>query len=146
MARAEGSPVSENRAFGSGGGISNTGTVTLRGSTIDDNLSVAGVGNGGGGIFNSASGTASISNTVVSGNELLIPADGGGISNYGTLSLRDSTVSANSATSRGGGIYNSHTGDADLRETTVLNNTAPIGPGIFNDGGTMTIKDSTIQP
>ena len=82
----------------------------------------------------------------MSGNELLIPADGGGISNYGTLSLRDSTVSANSATSRGGGIYNSHTGDADLRETTVLNNTAPIGPGIFNDGGTMTIKDSTIQP
>jgi 5-methylcytosine-specific restriction endonuclease McrA len=28
----------------------------------------------------------------------------------------------------------------------VLDNTAPIGPGIFNDGGTMTIKNSTVQP
>ena len=62
------------------------------------------------------------------------------------MTLRDSTVSGNNAIDRGGGIYNSSTGTGTLTNSTVIGNTAPVGPGIFNDGGTMTIKDSTVQP
>jgi hypothetical protein len=140
------STVSDNGAFGPGGGIYNQGTVTLQDSTISDNESCC-VPSGGGGIYNSATGTMTLRNSTVSGNAAsLFALVGGGISNHGTLTLRDSTVSGNSAIERGGGIYNSSTGTGTLTNSTVIDNTAPVGPGIFNDGGTMTIKDSTVQP
>ena len=142
----QGSAVSNNGAFNSGGGISNSGTMTLRDSTVSDNLAVS---EGGGGIYNGAAGTTTMRNTMVSGNRALFggsPADGGGILNLGTLSLRDTTVSGNDASNRGGGIYNGATGSGTLTKSTVNGNTAPIGPGIFNDDGTLTIKDSAIQP
>jgi len=142
----QGSAVSNNGAFTSGGGIYNLGTVFLRDSTVSDNLAVS---EGGGGIYNGAAGTTTMINSMVSGNRATFggsPADGGGILNLGTLSLRDTTVSGNDAVNRGGGIYNGATGSGMLTKSTVNGNTAPIGPGIVNDGGTLTIKDSVIQP
>jgi hypothetical protein len=105
----------------SGGGIYNQGTLTLRDSSVTDNHTVA----HGGGIFNGST---------------------------GTTTLRKSTVSANSVAPAGffpdppsgGGIYNQ--GDLTLRSSTVSGNSAPTGPGIFNDGGTVTLKHSTVQP
>jgi hypothetical protein len=140
------STVSDNGAYGPGGGIANQGALTLQDSTVSDNL-VCCWDLGGGGIYNGATGTTTLRNSTVSGNAAsLFALVGGGISNHGTLTLRDSTVSANSAIERGGGIYNSSTGTGTLSHSTVIDNTAPVGPGIFNDGGTMTIKDSTVQP
>jgi len=43
----------------------------------------------------------------------------------------------------GGGIYNS--GALTLLGVTVTGNSGP-DPGLLNEGGTLTIKDSTIQP
>jgi hypothetical protein len=141
----QGSAVSNNGAFSAGGGIYNLGTVTLRDSAVSDNVAVS---DGGGGIGNGAAGTTTMRNSIVSGNRALFggsPADGGGISNFGTLSLADSTVSGNHANDRGGGIYNGATGTGTLTKSTVSANTAAIGPGIYNDGGTITLTDSTVQ-
>jgi hypothetical protein len=140
------STVSDNGAYGAGGGIYNHGALTLQDSTVSDNL-VCCSEPGGGGIYNDATGTMTLTNSTVSGNSAsLFALVGGGISNHGTMTLRDSTVSGNNAIERGGGIYNSSTGTGTLTNSTVIGNTAPVGPGIFNDGGTMTIKDSTVQP
>jgi hypothetical protein len=140
----QGSVVSDNTARFDGGGIANSGTMTVRDSTVSDN--VAAIFEGGG-IDNA--GVLTLASSTVAGNETLVD-DGGGIANEGTLTLRDTTVRGNRATfqanQRGGGIYNADTGDAELRSSTVVDNLASIGPGIFNDGGTLTIKDSTIQP
>jgi hypothetical protein len=141
------STVSDNGAFGIGGGIANAGALTLQDSTVSDNVSCCAGPVGGGGIYNGATGTTTLRNSTVTGNSaFLLARDGGGIFNDGALTLRDSTVSGNSAIGRGGGIYNSSTGTGTLTNSTVIDNTAPVGPGIFNDGGTMTIKDSTVQP
>jgi hypothetical protein len=142
----QGSAVSNNAAFNTGGGIANYGTMILRDSAVSNNLAVS---DGGGGIYNGAAGTTTMSNSTVSGNRAIFggsPADGGGILNLGTLSLRDTTVSGNDAINRGGGIYNGATGSGTLTKSTVTGNTAPIGPGIYNDGGTITLRDSTVQP
>jgi hypothetical protein len=140
----QGSLVRSNGAFTNGGGIANYGLLTVRDSAIEDNLSVAGGTGGGGGIYNSATATAILTSARVSENEVLID-DGGGIANSGTLTLRDSTVDGNSASNRGGGIFNGGTGDVTLRGSAVIGNSAPTGPGIFNDGGALTIRGSTIQ-
>jgi hypothetical protein len=140
------STVSDNGAFGPGGGIANHGALMLQDSTVSGNSSCC-TSFGGGGIFNGGTGTMTLRNSTVTGNSaFLVARDGGGILNEGTMTLRDSTVSGNNAIDRGGGIYNSSTGTGTLTNSTVIDNTAPVGPGIFNDGGTMTIKDSTVQP
>ena len=84
--------------FGIGGGISNSGTLTLIGSTVSYNQSFA----QGGGIF--SAGTLAISSSTVSGNIVngstdgVGSGDGGGILSLGTLTLTNSTLSNNSAT------------------------------------------------
>jgi len=84
---------------------------------------------------------------VVIGNTVHVPGtEGGGISNNGTLLVRDSGVDGNTAPARGGGIYNGETGTAILTGCTVIGNSAATGPGVFNDGGAMIVRDCTIQP
>jgi len=101
-------------------GISNSGTLILRDSTVSNNT--------GSGISNS--GTAMLINSTVSVNSSL---QGGGIFNRGTLALINSTVSRNYASTSGGGIYNS--GILTLINSTVSGNGAVFdGGGIFNDG------------
>lgn len=113
---------------GTGGGIYNTGTLTLNDSVVSGNRA-----SGVGGIFNT--GTLTLNNSSVSGNE---GGRGGGIYNGGLLTLNNSTVSGNNAGGEGG-IYNG-AGTVILNNSTVSGNTA-IGwtGGIRNDcpgGGT----------
>ncbi|MDA8185238.1 MAG: hypothetical protein M0035_12590, partial [Actinomycetota bacterium] len=97
-----------------GGGIYNTGTMTVTDSTISANSS-----DYGGGIFNN--GTMTVTDSTISANSapLYGGADGGGIYNNvgATMTVTDSTISANSAPVYGGAIFN-------------------------NNGGTMTVTDS----
>lgn len=82
----------------------------------------------GGGIYNLASGTVTLNNTVVWDNRSR--GDGGGIYNFGgNVTLTDSTVNDNSAGDDGGGISNRNGGTLTLNLSTISNNTAA------DDGG-----------
>jgi fibronectin-binding autotransporter adhesin len=95
----------------SGGGIANTGTMTIINSTIQNNSSVGSVG---GGIANQQ-GTLTIENSTIRNNSA------GGVSGdrstitggYGTLIIRNSTINNNTE----GGI------NIDKNQTTITNST-----------------------
>ncbi len=94
------STISGNSAgFGYGGGIDNTGTLTVTDSTISGNSAGSGDGISNGG-------TLTVTNSTISGNS---SGSGGGIDNAGTLTVTDSTLSGNSVggdSDGGGGIFN----------------------------------------
>jgi hypothetical protein len=102
--------VSGNTADTTGGGIANSGTLTLTNSTVSGNNAEV-----GGGIFN-YDGTLTLTNSTVSGNT----ADfgGGGIYNGGTLTMTNSTVSGNTAT-EGNSISNAGFGTMTLTNSLV---------------------------
>jgi large repetitive protein len=87
------STISGNTAGGSGGGISNSGTLTLSDDTISGNKT----GTLGGGIYNTA--TLIVSDTTVSGNTAVAASGGGGIDNTGsgTATLANSVLSGNTS-------------------------------------------------
>ncbi len=135
----------EGGVSGSGGGISNAGTLFLTGCTVSGNTSDI---YAGGGISNQ--GTLSITNCTVSGNAAQFDGYGGGIYNAGgTVAITNSTISDNSAVDSqglgtGGGIFNSY-GTMTLTNCTISGNSSGgDGGGIYNIDGTMTIADSTI--
>src|SRR5262249_36089302 len=83
---------------GYGGGIDNTGTLTINNSTVSGNLARKGrnfVGGEGGGI--GSSGPLTINNSTLSGNVGV----GGGIFNSGPLTISNSTLGGNF----GGGLF-----------------------------------------
>ena len=120
-----------------GGGISNSGTLTLMNSTVTGNSADA-----GGGIWNTGEMTMTLTNSTVTGNSAEV---GGGIWNGGALTLMNSTVSGNVAavggreSGLGGGIYN--VGMATVTNSTLSGNT---DDGISNEG-TMTLTSSTVE-
>jgi len=125
---------------GPGGGILNSGTLTLTNSTVSGNA-IGGYGFGnGGGIENF--GLATLTNSTVSGNTA---GYGGGIDNSATLTLTNSTVSGNTANNLGGGIENSAT--MTLNNSTLSGNTSGTsGAAIFNNGSsTLTVNNSTLS-
>jgi predicted outer membrane repeat protein len=120
-------------AAGGGGGIFNSGTLTLKNSTVSSNTSFTSAG----GILNS--GTLTLNNSTVSSNA---GSFGGGIVSNGTLTLSNSTVSGNTAGTQGGGIF--YEGTLTLSNSTISGNTATDGGGIFNVG-TLALKNSIIS-
>lgn len=102
---------------GSGGGIANTGTMTISECTISHNSATA-FGASGGGISNS--GSLTITNSTISGN-LASPGDGGGISNYGTVNLINATISDNTA-DLAGGINNVSGGTVNAVNSIIAGN------------------------
>ena len=113
---------------GNGGGIYNSGTLTISNSTISNNVTgdggdgATGGGNGGngGGIYNS--GTLTISNSTISNN---VTGDGG-------------VAPSSGKGGNGGGIYN--VGTSNVKSSIIANNTLgtrgnPGGPDFF---GTLT--------
>jgi hypothetical protein len=130
---------------GAGGGIYNTGTLTVSGCTITTNNtaynSTALAGQTGGGIFNH--GILSVTGSTLSGNR---SGFGGGIDNVGTLTVSGCTLSGNSAIGAGGGIANgvgSGHGTATLTNCTFSNNSAGGGGGggmAVSNGGIASVK------
>lgn len=106
-----------------GGGINNSGTLTLTGASLSGNTA----GNTGGAINNS--GQLTVTDTNISGNTAI---DGGGIHNTGTFSLTRTAVFNNTATGIGGGIYS--TNRFDIGSAAITGNTALAGGGIFSSG------------
>jgi CSLREA domain-containing protein len=98
----------------------------------------------GGGMLND--GTLSLTGSTVSDNTA---DDGGGIFNTGTLTVTSSRLSDNQATgsNNGGGIYNQG-GTVDIVDSTIIGNSAGFnGGGVFNEGSlsTVTVNDSTVS-
>jgi hypothetical protein len=122
-----------------GGGIDNSGTLTVNDSKITGNV---GHNTGdGGGIYNSDFGTLTLHSSGVTRNTL-----SGGIFNGGTLTLDSSSVTGNTTNTYGGGIYNDF-GTVALNDgSSITDNTARghFGGGVFNYGGTLTLDSSSI--
>lgn len=127
----------------SGGGIYNAGNLTGCNMQVESNMA-----RNGAGIFNAASGTVEINDSIISGNTASLA--GGGIYNLGNLVLGEGTsVSANEArratesvtNGAGGGIYNG--GKLTICEKSAItdNNAGKYGGGIYTvadvvmDGG-----------
>lgn len=164
--RIEGVTIVNNQSTGSGGGIYNSGaTLTLVGSSLEDNSTTAGFGGGlhnrygfvtvdavafinnsapdneGGGIYNGR--VLTINASVFRNNQAL---NGGAIFGHGfeTLTITGSDIDTNIATWSGGGIYNE--GSVALLNTTIRNNIATLwGGGVYNDGvGIISLEASTV--
>ena len=96
-------------------------------------------------VFNSNSGTLTVSGSVITDNYLSSSNGGGGIYNRGTLTLLRSTVSNNQVSGSGGGIFNDAGASATILDSTISGNeTASDGGGIANRGE-LTILNSTIS-
>ncbi len=109
---------------GSGGGIRNTGTLTVTDSTVTGNTDPGGVGAGG--ISNVSGGTTALTNVTISGNSSVF-VGGGYAQNAGSTTMNNVTISANTADSDsnddadGGGIFVTG-GTVSLRNTIVAGN------------------------
>ncbi len=150
-----------------GGGIYNTGTLTVTDSTVDNNSASTNDGSSryGGGIYNT--GTLTVTNSTIDNNSTpqssleyhgpFAPSGGGGIDNEGgVLTLVDSQVSGNTSTATGGGIQSS--GTTTIVGCSITGNQAQanywldpvtggdgMGGGLCIDSGSVQLTDSTIQ-
>ena len=130
-----------------GGGIDNSGTLTVTDCTLSDNSADGLEVNSGGGIFNS--GTLTVTDCTLSGNSadgspfFGAGGSGGGICNSGTLTVTNSTlINNNSADGSGGGIANSDR--LTVTNSTISDNSGSAGGGIDNSG-TLTVFGSNIS-
>ena len=143
-----------------GGGIRNSGTLTLTGCTISGNTAAW----NGGGIYNVAGKSLTVTNCTISDNSAK-SRSGGGIFNDagGNVTVSSSTITDNTAGAGttgaepglGAGVYNSSTGTLTVSSSTLSNNLAKgdplpadgaggFGGGIAN-GGTATVTDTTLS-
>ncbi|MEW5988914.1 MAG: choice-of-anchor Q domain-containing protein, partial [Chloroflexota bacterium] len=107
--------VSGGRAD-NGGGVYNSGTLTVTQSTLSGNTSTATLLAGGGAVYNS-----------------------------GQLVVRSSTLSSNVSGDRGGGLYNTGSSPtATIENSTISGNSAGHAGAIFGDTGSITVYDSTV--
>ncbi len=129
--------------YADGGGILNTGTLSLINSRMQSNQTHSG---SGGAIQND--GSLTITTSIITAN-LANDGAGGGIDNGGLLTVIDSTINNNIATNGvvgGGGIHNEG-GTVTLQRVTLSGNQAVSGGGFDNrsSGGVATVLDSTIS-
>lgn len=131
-----------------GGGIFNTGDLTLENCTLTGNEA-----NIGGGIANAPNGTLELVESTLASNtakygggiynwgDLTVrlasnlydntAEDGAGIYNAGVLGVFQSGLSGNVASQKGGGLYNSD--EARVSMSGLSGNVAKFGGGIYND-------------
>jgi hypothetical protein len=122
-------------ALGQGGGITNSGTLTLINSIVTGNRASGGAG----GMFNGVQAKATVLKSTITGNtvssNLLNHGSviGGGIVSLGSLTVTESTIADNVVSSTG--IADSSSPPSMLRGA---------GGGIYS-GGSLTLTNSTIS-
>jgi predicted outer membrane repeat protein len=124
-----------------GGGIFNSGTVTVTNSTVSGNTATT----LGGGIYNGS--TLTVTNSTVSGNTA--STFGGGLVSIALATVTNSTISGNTAKNSGGAIASTNT--VTLTNVTITGNRsdsddagAETGGGLFPNGGTATLNNTLI--
>jgi hypothetical protein len=134
----KGFTIEDGSSAGSGGGIDNGGTVTLTNDTLSNDTAT----DDGGGVANY--GIATLTNDTLSGDSATY---GGGVYNDGTATLMNDTLSNDSAPGRdGGGVYNDNGGTASLTNDTLSGDSALSGEGGgFYNGGTATLTNDTLS-
>jgi len=122
------STITGNTAGSSGGGIyNNVGSkVSMYGCTITVNSSLGSLLTGGGGIYND--GIFATTNCVIVANSACFI--GGGILNLGSFTITNCLLAANSGGLQGGAIDND-TGAMIITNSTIAGNTAKSGGGIY---------------
>jgi predicted outer membrane repeat protein len=137
--------IGNNHAGDAGGGgeSDGNGTVTINGSTIQDNTCV----NQGAGVWLDA-GTANLfmSGDIVKGN-VAITMLGGGIGNAGSgsVTLVGCTIENNSSGGTGGGFADAaNTGNLTVSNCLFLDNTAAGNGGGIQEGGPNTTISGTV--
>jgi CSLREA domain-containing protein len=120
-----------------GGGINNSGTLTVRNSTLSNNVATY-----GGGIANA--GVLAVTNCTLSNNSAVTSGQGfgGAIYTVNYLYVSNSTLSGNNALNLGGGIYSER--ELTVYDSTISDNSARDGGGLFVGAAFSTIKNSTI--
>lgn len=109
-----------------GGGIWNSGTLTMLDSTVSGSTA-----DWGAGVYNRDA--LRLTRSSVSGNSAGF--DGGGLLNFEMLTLIETTVADNAAGQSGGGIAN-EAGTLEVQSSTLSGNTAAsVGGALFNPGG-----------
>ncbi len=138
------SSIVNNDSARNGGGIynDNGANLTLSNSTISNNSASSNTNGVGGGIYNNNGASLTVSNSTISNNSAPSNANGagGGIYNIGsTVTVNNSTLDGNSAGVFGGGIY----GSVVLSNSTLNGNSAGVfGGGIYGSGA---VSNSTIS-
>ncbi len=112
---------------GGGGLYTEGGPITIRGTTIENNVATE----EGGGITIDNFGAFLLADSTIKGNRA--GHDGGGIENSGMRTTFDHIlVEGNSATIDGGGIYNSSSDQFLVIDSTIQKNVATNGGGFGN--------------
>ncbi|MGD9750062.1 MAG: CSLREA domain-containing protein [Acidimicrobiia bacterium] len=144
------STVAANTATRAGGGIeANGGSTTVHLSTLRDNGTGPGPGNGGA-LHLTGAGAVHVVGSLIEGNTAT--AEGGGLWNSapGTMAVRDTVVTANraggdAADEGGGGLFNDG-GTLEVSRSVISRNVADgaagSGGGILNDGGLLRVDSS----
>ena len=123
----------------SGGGIFNDNLLTITGSTISGNTASF----TGGAITSFNPGVVNVTDSTFAGNQA---NRGGAIASGGELNIDSSTLSGNTATGDGGGaLYIFGTTDTtNITNSTISGNSARFGGAIATYYGTLDISHSTI--
>jgi len=133
--------IAENEAdgaAGSGGGVlNNLGQMTISDTRIIANS----CSRAGGGVEAVVGTTRLVRVSLVDNVTGPTPGNGGGLhlTGAGLVEIDRSTVLGNLAANEGGGLWNSATGTMVVTLTAIAGNMAPVGPEVFNQGGTFTI-------
>lgn len=123
--------VRNGKIASTGGAIVNAGTLTVDGGTFSGNTA-----SNGGAIANSANGTATVTDAVLTANTTT-GVGGGAIINFSDLTVSGTTMSRNRAPINGGAMNTQPGGTTELVSSTVVSNTsAGLGGGISNLGTT----------
>jgi hypothetical protein len=121
----------------SGGGIHNAGTLTVKGSSINNNRTNITLG---GGIYNR--GTLRLQNSQVNRNFAI---DGGGIYSEGPTTITGSQIVGNGGDDGVGGLANYFKGGTvTVSGTKISANSGEFFGGIDHRGGTMVLKQSQV--
>jgi hypothetical protein len=145
--------VADNRAQRAGGGIEAlTGTTALTRSTLVRNHTGAAPGNGGG-LHLTGEGTVDFVDGAVLANRA--SSEGGGLwnSSTGTMTVSDSRLSRNvargAAADNGGGALFNDGGKLEVERSRVVGNaaTGPAGSGggILNNLGTLLVSETVLR-